>query len=97
MGDTLIIEISRPHAVDELNKLRHEASERAFTEGVFDLLQRKVISVGQGAALLGIGMDVLLDGLQQREIPVADYGKDELSQEVEAALQDFQSDNDADI
>ena len=89
MPDTLTIEIPRPEAVDELDKIRLEASERAYAEGVFDLIQRGVISTGHGAHLLGIGVDALLDELQRHDIPVADYSEDELRSELAAALSDF--------
>ncbi len=93
MHRTLTIEISRPEAVEELDKIRREASERAYVEGVFDLIRRGVISTGYGGQLLGISMDVLLDELQRHEIPVADYSGDELRSELEAALSDFDGQN----
>jgi predicted HTH domain antitoxin len=93
MPGTLTIEIPRPEAVDELDKIRREASERAYAEGVFDLTRRGVISTGYGAQLLGIGVDARLDELQRHDIPVADYSEDELHSELEAALSDFDAQN----
>lgn len=93
MPDTLTIEIPRPKAVDELDQIRREASERAYVEGVFDLIRRGIISTGYGARLLGIGVDALLDGLRQHGIPVADYSAEELDSELAAALSDFDHHN----
>ena len=93
MHRTLTIEIPCPEAVDELDKIRQEASERAYAEGVLDLIRRGVISTGYGRQLLGISMDTLLDELQQHEIPVADYSEDELRSELETALSDFDGQN----
>jgi predicted HTH domain antitoxin len=96
MRDTLSIEISRPRTVAELDGLRREASEQAYAEGVFDLIRQGVVSVGHGAALVGIGVDAMLDALRERGIPVADYPGDELSAEVAAGLGDFDGENSSD-
>jgi len=89
MHDSLTIEIPRPATVEELDRICQEASERAYAEGVLDLIRRGIISTGDGAQLLGIGIDVMLDKLQQHDIPVASYPAHELDSELEAALRDF--------
>lgn len=93
MRNTLTIEISRPQTVVELEGLRREASERAYAEGVFHLIRRGEISIGHGAALLGIGVDAMMDALRGSGIPVARYSGDELSAEVASALGDFDGEN----
>jgi predicted HTH domain antitoxin len=93
MHGTLTIEIPRPDAVDELDNIRREASERAYAEGVFDLIRRGIISMGYGTQLLGIGIDTMLDELQRHGIPVADYSEDELRRELEEAVSDFDAEN----
>jgi predicted HTH domain antitoxin len=89
MRETLTIEISRPHTVNDLDTVRQEAVEKAYREAVFDLIRRGEISCGYGADLLGTNRIDMLEELRQQGIPVADYSVEMLHEEVQEAIQDF--------
>jgi predicted HTH domain antitoxin len=86
---TFTIEVPRPRTVADLETVRQAASERAYTEAVFDLVRRGEISSAYGAKLLGMSRVDFVAHLQQHGIPLADYPVRELRTEVAAAEQDF--------
>ncbi len=89
MQETLIIEIPRPHTVDDLDMVRREAAEKAYREAVFDLIRQGEISCGYGADLLETNRVDMIEQLRQQGIPVADYSVEALHEEVQEAMQDF--------
>src|SRR5512144_2212466 len=89
MPETLTIEIARPHAVSDLDAVRQEAGDKGYREAVFDLIRQGAISSGYGADLLGVNRVDLLVQLQRRGIPVADYSRDALREEVRQTVQDL--------
>jgi predicted HTH domain antitoxin len=87
--ETITIEVPRPQSIDDLEAVRREASERAYTEAVLDLVRQGKVSAAYGARLLGIPLVDFVERLQQHSIPLADYTAQELQREVDEAVQDF--------
>jgi predicted HTH domain antitoxin len=89
MAETLIIEITRPRTLEDLESVRREASDRAYQQAVLDLIRQGEISSAYGAQLLGMNSVDMLEHLRQHNIPIADYSSQELRDEVAESLKDF--------
>jgi predicted HTH domain antitoxin len=89
MQETFTIEVPRPRTIADLETVRREASDRAYTKAVLDLVGRGELSSAYGAKLLGMNRVDFVECMRQHGIPLADYPAQVLRQEIEDAAQDF--------
>jgi len=78
-------QISVPENVLHLSGLAQDALPRYFFElFVLDLFRQRKLSLGKSAETLGICYNDFIDLAGDHDIPIAEYGPEELQAETEA-------------